>query len=50
MLREDVFVHSWDLARTAGADDRLDPDLCTLCCRCLLSDSQMHVRSGMFDA
>jgi uncharacterized protein (TIGR03086 family) len=24
----DVFMHSWDLARATGQDDRLDPDLC----------------------
>jgi uncharacterized protein (TIGR03086 family) len=25
----DVFMHTWDLARATGQDDRLDPDLCT---------------------
>jgi uncharacterized protein (TIGR03086 family) len=24
----DVLVHTWDLARAVGADDRLDPELC----------------------
>lgn len=24
----DVFLHSWDLARATGQDDRLDPQLC----------------------
>ena len=24
----DVFMHTWDLARATGQDDRLDPDLC----------------------
>jgi uncharacterized protein (TIGR03086 family) len=24
----DVFMHTWDLARGAGLDDRLDPDVC----------------------
>lgn len=25
----DVFMHTWDLARASGQDDRLDPDLCS---------------------
>ncbi len=25
----DVFMHTWDLARATGQDDRLDPDVCT---------------------
>ena len=25
----DVFMHTWDLARATGQDDRLDPDFCT---------------------
>lgn len=24
----DVFMHTWDIARATGQDDRLDPDLC----------------------
>lgn len=24
----DVFMHTWDLARATGQDDRLDPDFC----------------------
>ncbi|ETK31159.1 TIGR03086 family metal-binding protein [Microbispora sp. ATCC PTA-5024] len=24
----DVFMHTWDLARSTGQDDRLDPDIC----------------------
>ena len=26
----DVFLHTWDLARATGQDDRLDPELCAL--------------------
>lgn len=26
----DVFMHTWDLARAAGLDDRLDPDECAV--------------------
>jgi len=25
----DVFMHTWDLARASGQDDRLDPDFCS---------------------
>ena len=27
----DVFMHTWDLARATGQDDRLDPDFCDCC-------------------
>ncbi|MFC7276389.1 TIGR03086 family metal-binding protein [Paractinoplanes rhizophilus] len=26
----DIFMHTWDLARATGQDDRLDPDFCAL--------------------
>ena len=26
----DVFMHTWDLARATGQDDRLDPDFCAM--------------------
>jgi uncharacterized protein (TIGR03086 family) len=26
----DVFIHTWDLARATGQDERLDPDRCAL--------------------
>jgi hypothetical protein len=29
-LTRDVLVHTWDLARAVGADDRLDADWCEL--------------------
>lgn len=44
-LTRDVLVHTWDLARAIGADDRLDPDLCEQCLRQLPADL---VASGMF--
>lgn len=47
-LTQDVLVHTWDLARSVGADDRLDPDLCEHCLRRLPEDPQALVRSGMF--
>jgi uncharacterized protein (TIGR03086 family) len=47
-LTQDVLVHTWDLARAVGADDRLDPDLCEYYLRRLPADPQALVRSGMF--
>jgi uncharacterized protein (TIGR03086 family) len=47
-LTQDVLVHTWDLARAVGADDRLDPDLCERCLRRLPDDAQALVESGMF--
>jgi uncharacterized protein (TIGR03086 family) len=26
----DVFMHTWDLARATGQDERLDPDVCAV--------------------
>jgi uncharacterized protein (TIGR03086 family) len=47
-LTQDVLVHTWDLARAVGADDRLDPDLCEQCLTRLPEDPEALVRSGMF--
>jgi uncharacterized protein (TIGR03086 family) len=47
-LTHDVLVHTWDLARAVGADDRLDPDLCDRYLRRLPDDPQALVKSGMF--
>ena len=33
LLSQDVLIHTWDLARAVGADDRLDPDLCRVLLR-----------------
>jgi uncharacterized protein (TIGR03086 family) len=48
LLSQDVLVHTWDLARAVGADDRLDPDLCAFYLSRLPADSTSQVRSGMF--
>jgi uncharacterized protein (TIGR03086 family) len=48
MLSQDVFIHTWDLARAVGADDRLDADLCAWFYGRLPPDVDTHVRSGMF--
>ncbi|CPR05646.1 hypothetical protein BN971_00618 [Mycobacterium bohemicum DSM 44277] len=34
----DVLIHSWDLARATGQDDRLDPDLVGACAAMFLPD------------
>lgn len=49
-LTRDVLVHTWDLARAVGADDRLDPAWCELFCAGLPGDPQVLSASGMFNA
>jgi uncharacterized protein (TIGR03086 family) len=47
-LTRDVLVHTWDLARAVGADDRLDPEWCELFCAGLPADPGALAASGMF--
>jgi len=49
-LTRDVLVHTWDLARAVGADDRLDPGWCELFYADLPADLQASTPSGMFKA
>jgi uncharacterized protein (TIGR03086 family) len=49
-LTRDVLVHTWDLARAVGADDRLDPRWCELFYVALPSDPGGLSVSRMFDA
>jgi hypothetical protein len=49
-LTRDVLVHTWDLARAVGADDRLDPAWCELFYADLPADLQALSPSGMFKA
>ncbi len=49
-LTRDVLVHTWDLARAVGADDRLDPGWCELFYAGLPADPQALSASGMFSA
>ena len=49
-VTRDVLVHTWDLARAVGADDRLDPRWCELFYAALPSDHDALSISGMFDA
>ncbi len=49
-LTRDVLVHTWDLARAVGADDRLNPAWCELCYAALPADRQVLSASGMFNA
>jgi uncharacterized protein (TIGR03086 family) len=48
-LTRDVLVHTWDLARAVGADDRLDPGWCELFYAGLPTDPQLLAASGMFN-
>lgn len=49
-LTRDVLVHTWDLARAVGADDRVDPEWCELCYAGLPADLQALSATGMFKA
>lgn len=49
-LTRDVLVHTWDLARAVGADDRLDPAWCELFYADLPADPQALSPPGMFGA
>jgi uncharacterized protein (TIGR03086 family) len=49
-LTRDVLVHTWDLARAVGADDRLDDGWCEYVYAALPSDPMALSVSGMFDA
>jgi uncharacterized protein (TIGR03086 family) len=48
-LTRDVLVHTWDLARAVGADDRLDNGWCEHFYAVLPSDPMALSVSGMFD-
>jgi uncharacterized protein (TIGR03086 family) len=48
-LTRDVLVHTWDLARAVGADDRLDDGWCEHFYAALPSDLDALSVSGMFD-
>jgi uncharacterized protein (TIGR03086 family) len=47
-LCQDVLVHTWDLARAVGADDRLDPGWCARFVDELPTDLDALSVSGMF--
>lgn len=49
-LTRDVLIHTWDLARAVGADDRLDAAWCRLFYDGLPADPQALSSSGMFIA
>ncbi|BBY08997.1 hypothetical protein MNVI_43150 [Mycobacterium noviomagense] len=49
-LTQDVLVHTWDLARAVGVDDRLDPDWCAMFFEQLPADRDTRSASGMFAA
>jgi uncharacterized protein (TIGR03086 family) len=49
-ITRDVLIHTWDLARAVGADDRLDARWCELFYAALPTDAGALSASGMFDA
>ena len=49
-VTRDVLVHTWDLARAVGADDRLDARYCESFYASLPDDPNALVGTGMFGA
>lgn len=49
-LTQDVLVHTWDLARAIGGDDRLDPRWCAVFLDRLPADPDALSATGMFAA
>lgn len=49
-LTQDVLVHTWDLARAVGADDRLDSGVCAIFFDRLPPDPDALTASGMYAA
>jgi uncharacterized protein (TIGR03086 family) len=47
-LASDTLVHTWDLARAAGLDPALDPELCQLAFLDALSARDSRADSGLF--
>ena len=46
----DVFMHTWDLSRATGQDDRLDPDFCAQLLGGMEQMEQVIRASGQFGA
>lgn len=44
----DVFLHTWDLARATGQDERLDPDMCARLLDGMLPMDEMLRASGHY--
>jgi uncharacterized protein (TIGR03086 family) len=47
-LTGDLTVHAWDLARGAGTDDRLDPELVRATAAAVEPQQEMLAASGLF--
>jgi uncharacterized protein (TIGR03086 family) len=48
LLSQEVLVHTWDLARATGGNDRLDPRLCAQFLAALPADADQLARTGMY--
>jgi len=46
----DVFMHTWDLSRATGQDDRLDPDFCAQLLGGMEAMEQVMRSSGQYGA
>jgi uncharacterized protein (TIGR03086 family) len=49
LLSLDVLIHTWDLARAAGHEVALDPQLCDVFLRGLPTDETALTKTGMYD-
>ena len=50
LYTSDVFMHTWDLARATGQDDRLDPDFCAVLLDGMPQVEEAMRSSGQFGA
>jgi uncharacterized protein (TIGR03086 family) len=46
-LLTDLVVHGWDLAKGAGQDDRIDPDLLDACAAWWAGQEEMYRGAGV---
>jgi len=44
----DILIHTWDLARSVGASDRLDIELCSVALDAAPATTVVADRSGLF--
>ena len=44
----DVFLHTWDLARATGQDDRMDPELCAGLVEGMVGMEELMRSSGQY--
>ncbi|GGL19974.1 TIGR03086 family protein [Sphaerisporangium melleum] len=48
-LFADTLIHTWDLAKAIGGDERLDPDLVEVCARWFAGAEESYRQAGVID-